>query len=183
MKIIPELALAFDTKKRAPFRVVFEAVRLSELIKIKGVGDQLLAVQEQAEEQKEQTLDEEQIIQDTQLGFTIEDMTGEDLFASEANPFATTLMKKDNFSSSGTGVSNPFEIKNADFQGFDKFAKFVEFEEKVFDQQLEVGVSSTQSESSTNMHLKTAKSMPLTGSQEEEIKEILNEKVPKNNEN
>jgi hypothetical protein len=39
MKIIPELALAFDTKKRAPFRVVFEAVRLSELIKVKGVGD------------------------------------------------------------------------------------------------------------------------------------------------
>ena len=39
MKIIPELALAFDTKKRAPFRVVFEAVRLSELIKIKGAND------------------------------------------------------------------------------------------------------------------------------------------------
>ena len=36
MKIIPELAIAFDTKKRAPFRVVFEAVRLSEIIRIKG---------------------------------------------------------------------------------------------------------------------------------------------------
>jgi len=28
---VPDLALAFDTKKRAPFRVVFETVKLSEL--------------------------------------------------------------------------------------------------------------------------------------------------------
>ncbi len=31
LNIVPELALAFDTKKRAPFRVVFETVKLSEL--------------------------------------------------------------------------------------------------------------------------------------------------------
>lgn len=31
LNIVPELALAFDTKKRAPFRVVFESVKLSEL--------------------------------------------------------------------------------------------------------------------------------------------------------
>ena len=179
MKIIPELALAFDTKKRAPFRVVFEAVRLSELIKIKGANDQLLVVQEQVEEQKELTLDEEQIIQETQLGLTIEDMTGDDIFASEANPFASTQIKKDNFSSSGTGVSNPFEIKNTDFQGFDKFAKFVEFEEKMFDQQLQIVPGNiSQSETPTNFHLKTAKSMTITGGQvDEEIQEILNEKT------
>lgn len=31
LSIVPDLALAFDTKKRAPFRVVFETVKLSEL--------------------------------------------------------------------------------------------------------------------------------------------------------
>jgi hypothetical protein len=31
LKVIPGLAMAFDTKKRAPFRVVFETVKLSEL--------------------------------------------------------------------------------------------------------------------------------------------------------
>ncbi|TNV84322.1 hypothetical protein FGO68_gene10884 [Halteria grandinella] len=31
LNIVPDLALAFDTKKRAPFRVVFETVKLSEL--------------------------------------------------------------------------------------------------------------------------------------------------------
>ena len=31
MNIVSELALSFDTKKRAPFRVVFETVKLSEL--------------------------------------------------------------------------------------------------------------------------------------------------------
>ncbi len=31
LTVIPSLALAFDTKKRAPFRVVFETVKLSEL--------------------------------------------------------------------------------------------------------------------------------------------------------
>lgn len=31
VSIVPELALAFDTKKRAPFRVVFETVKLSEM--------------------------------------------------------------------------------------------------------------------------------------------------------
>ena len=35
MNIIPHLAIPFDTKKRAPFRIAFETVRLSELIKIK----------------------------------------------------------------------------------------------------------------------------------------------------
>ncbi len=30
--IIPELATSFDTKKRAPFRVVFETVKLGELM-------------------------------------------------------------------------------------------------------------------------------------------------------
>ena len=32
MSIIPELALPFNTKMRAPYRVVFETVRLSEII-------------------------------------------------------------------------------------------------------------------------------------------------------
>jgi len=36
MNIVPELAWAFDTNKRAPFKVAVETVRLSELIKIKG---------------------------------------------------------------------------------------------------------------------------------------------------
>ncbi len=31
MSIIPELALFFETKKRAPIRVVFETVKLREL--------------------------------------------------------------------------------------------------------------------------------------------------------
>ena len=35
MRIIPELAQPFDTKKRAPFKMVMETVKLSELIKIK----------------------------------------------------------------------------------------------------------------------------------------------------
>lgn len=51
MKIIPELALAFDTKKRAPFRVVFEAVRLSEIIKIKGEKDVIVDGVELLEEE------------------------------------------------------------------------------------------------------------------------------------
>ena len=38
MNIIPELAIAFDTKKRAPFRVAFETVRLSEIARIKGIN-------------------------------------------------------------------------------------------------------------------------------------------------
>jgi hypothetical protein len=32
MSILPELVQPFDTKKRAPFKVVFETVRLHELI-------------------------------------------------------------------------------------------------------------------------------------------------------
>jgi hypothetical protein len=36
MSIIPELAIPFDTKKRAPFRCVFETVKLSEIIKLKA---------------------------------------------------------------------------------------------------------------------------------------------------
>jgi hypothetical protein len=32
MNIIPELAIPFDTKKRAPYRIVFETVNLSEVI-------------------------------------------------------------------------------------------------------------------------------------------------------
>ena len=36
INIIPELALPFDTRKRAPFRVAMEVVKLSELIKIKS---------------------------------------------------------------------------------------------------------------------------------------------------
>jgi hypothetical protein len=35
MNIIPELAIPFDTKKRAPFRIVLEIVKLSELIRLK----------------------------------------------------------------------------------------------------------------------------------------------------
>ncbi len=31
MSIIPELAIPFDTKKRSPFKIVFETVKLSEL--------------------------------------------------------------------------------------------------------------------------------------------------------
>jgi hypothetical protein len=31
MNILPELAIAFDTKKRAPFRVVVETVSLKEM--------------------------------------------------------------------------------------------------------------------------------------------------------
>jgi hypothetical protein len=31
MNIVADLALAFDTKKRAPFKVVFETVKLSEI--------------------------------------------------------------------------------------------------------------------------------------------------------
>lgn len=31
MNVIPELGIPFDTKKRAPFKVVFETVKLSEL--------------------------------------------------------------------------------------------------------------------------------------------------------
>jgi hypothetical protein len=69
MKIIPELALAFDTKKRAPFRVVFEAVRLSEIIKVRGVNDVHQEVSEPIEEEfKEETpgtLEEDQTLQDT----------------------------------------------------------------------------------------------------------------------
>lgn len=35
VSIIPKLAIPFDTKKRAPFKVVLESVKLSELIKNK----------------------------------------------------------------------------------------------------------------------------------------------------
>ena len=35
MSIVSDLALPFNTKKRAPFKVVFETLKLSELIKIK----------------------------------------------------------------------------------------------------------------------------------------------------
>ena len=31
MNVVPELAVAFDTKKRSPFKVIFETVKLSEL--------------------------------------------------------------------------------------------------------------------------------------------------------
>ncbi len=31
MNVVPELGVPFDTKKRAPFKVVFETVKLSEL--------------------------------------------------------------------------------------------------------------------------------------------------------
>ena len=31
MKIIPELAIPFDTKKRAPFRIALETVKLAEV--------------------------------------------------------------------------------------------------------------------------------------------------------
>ena len=31
MNILPDLAVAFDTKKRSPFKIVFETVKLSEL--------------------------------------------------------------------------------------------------------------------------------------------------------
>jgi hypothetical protein len=33
MNLVPELGIPFDTKKRAPFKVVFETVKLSELKK------------------------------------------------------------------------------------------------------------------------------------------------------
>lgn len=33
MRIVPELAQPFDTKKRAPFKVAMETVKVSELIK------------------------------------------------------------------------------------------------------------------------------------------------------
>jgi len=36
MSIIPELACAFDTKKRAPFRIALVTVKLSELVKVKS---------------------------------------------------------------------------------------------------------------------------------------------------
>ena len=32
MRIIPELAQAFETKKRAPFKIVLETVKLSEIV-------------------------------------------------------------------------------------------------------------------------------------------------------
>lgn len=35
MNIIPELAIPFDTKKRAPFKIVLETIKLSELVKFK----------------------------------------------------------------------------------------------------------------------------------------------------
>jgi len=31
MNIVPELGVSFDTNKRAPFKIVFECVKLSEL--------------------------------------------------------------------------------------------------------------------------------------------------------
>ena len=31
MNIIPELAVPFDTNKRAPFKIVYECIKLSEL--------------------------------------------------------------------------------------------------------------------------------------------------------
>ena len=31
MNIVPDLAVPFDTKKRSPFKIVFETVKLSEL--------------------------------------------------------------------------------------------------------------------------------------------------------
>ena len=34
MNIVSKLAIPFDTNKRAPFKVVFETIRLSELIQI-----------------------------------------------------------------------------------------------------------------------------------------------------
>jgi hypothetical protein len=33
MNVVPDLGIPFDTKKRAPFKVVFETVKLSELKK------------------------------------------------------------------------------------------------------------------------------------------------------
>jgi hypothetical protein len=35
VNMLPDLAQAFDTKKRAPFKVVFETVKLSELVRIR----------------------------------------------------------------------------------------------------------------------------------------------------
>jgi len=34
MNILPELAQPFDTKKRAPFKIVMETVRLEEIVEI-----------------------------------------------------------------------------------------------------------------------------------------------------
>lgn len=71
VNIIPELALPFDTKKRAPFRIVVEAVKLSEIIKVKATAME--------EERKEFEGFEQDNI--TQLGVTQEDCEEAD------NPF------------------------------------------------------------------------------------------------
>lgn len=38
MNVVPSLAIPFDTKKRAPFKVVFETVKLSELLGLRENG-------------------------------------------------------------------------------------------------------------------------------------------------
>ncbi len=39
MGFIPDLVIPFDTKKRAPYRCVFETVKLSEIVSLKSQED------------------------------------------------------------------------------------------------------------------------------------------------
>ena len=55
MNILPELAQPFNTKMRAPFKVVFETVRLSE-IKHFHLADKLKTAEEIIEEEKQQII-------------------------------------------------------------------------------------------------------------------------------
>jgi hypothetical protein len=84
MNIVPELAMAFDTKKRAPFRIVMETVKLSEIKMIASEEYDTpfgLSAERTEEEIKEQD--------ETQLKVTNEDCEeGE-------NPFAMNTFRDD----------------------------------------------------------------------------------------
>ena len=57
MKIVPDLAVPFETKKRSPFKVVFETVKLSELRN--GLFQQATAQEDEKEEGGAKSQDEQ----------------------------------------------------------------------------------------------------------------------------
>eukprot|EP00347_Sterkiella_histriomuscorum_P005051 403358089 len=152
MNILPELAQPFNTKMRAPFKVVFETRA--------GLQDfnQDLQNQLQSISQDQLELDITDQNQETQLGVTIEDFDDN----NGDNPFqidGTNINQKfePNYDSDQIQQNNIFQPdKPVDFNGFDKFAKFVEFEEKIFENGKQDDVDFQYK--AKDMQLKTAQS-------------------------
>jgi hypothetical protein len=100
LNIVPELALAFDTKKRAPFRVVFETVRLSELKAGLFQQSEVAEPEPEAEERLEQV---------------IEMTVGEEEEEAE-NPFAQTTFRNHEGNEETTDVTKDDVLEALGFE-------------------------------------------------------------------